>query len=718
MFRGSLKKRPQSAAALPNAISKMEIRDMFMKKEAQREVRHHTALFGPELARLEREIEQEARRAAEEGEGKDDIDTVRGIRRTRGTRGRGEMIFHKNVGVTGNNIGALRNHGTRSRGVSIGHPEADVDEEGEKSAWERVERERMDEFDRSMRALTKGPRVKVGEEKVVGVPLSFNEKKKPGFMRSKGADDYFDEESTVEYEETESYKERVQGLCVVDQMRKAHDINEKRKMMIERDGKVAYRQSFRDKMKDAHAVHRYRESMQNEKSKFESLGLLCETRLKECIAHTSLVEELPDEYRMAVVCDILLKLTPVFGRYDALITVLVKEIMRGVYEDFDEVYEGEETEIDVLINLGRPYFHSLRKLKDEHTLAVHMLENMKTKTGYMETSLAKGQKAITSVLRLWNNDTLEQVFRAWKKCLTEKSVSRHYTEIMFKKARLKIWFHGWRFRILRKLAKGVSDGGDKKTTRAMVKMIKLCRRYVDEGEDSGKLKRSMVSTFKDMQTGGIHGFDLVEKKEDKEEESEYEKGGGIEEEGGEGEEKGAFEEVEEVQTEHIHRQHGENMMQKKKRIRQNFKYHVDNARKQRAEKHVYGMMHKENSASHMIIGIHQQYKSSTSMAWAYMFMQTILADNASLEKKIKELQFMVSELKEKVERKDYLDIEEETINRFKDAKSGVEHFIDFVLEKDQMMTIHEDPSMELLKAAATRTNRDPLNKNLWGKNGQ
>jgi len=135
----------------------------------------------------------------------------------------------------------------------------------------------------------------------------------------------------VEYEETESYLERVKELVVVEQMMKAHEINERREKMIKRDGKVAYKKTLRDRMKDSHAVHRFNESMKNERGNFESLAVLCETRLVECIAHTSLVEELPDEYRTAVVCDIMLKLTPIFGRYDALMTVLVKEVMRGIY---------------------------------------------------------------------------------------------------------------------------------------------------------------------------------------------------------------------------------------------------------------------------------------------------------------------------------------------------------------------------------------------------
>mmetsp|Transcript_5456 Transcript_5456/g.10921 ORF Transcript_5456/g.10921 Transcript_5456/m.10921 type:complete len:160 (+) Transcript_5456:82-561(+) len=156
------------------------------------------------------------------------------------------------------------------------------------------------------------------------------------------------------------------------------------------------------------------------------------------------------------------------------------------------------------------------------------------------------------------------------------------------------------------------------------------------------------------------------------------------------------------------------MMEKKRRVRNNFKFHVHNARRQKAKNHVYGMSNKSKTASNAIMELHKQYKNTTSMGWGYMFLQTTLADNASLENKVKELQYMVGELKEKVDRKEYLDIEEETIEKFKGEKNAVAAFVDYILEKDQMMTIHQDPSLLVLREAARRADEDPSNRNIWG----
>jgi len=129
----------------------------------------------------------------------------------------------------------------------------------------------------------------------------------------------FDDDSTAsgvavgDFVDDEDYRDRVTDMVVVDQMLAAHTIN---KQASERRRKK--KETFADRVKNNHAMQGYNghnESMKRERENFHSLALLCETRLRETVAHTSMLEELPDEYRTAVVCDIMMKLTPVFGRY-------------------------------------------------------------------------------------------------------------------------------------------------------------------------------------------------------------------------------------------------------------------------------------------------------------------------------------------------------------------------------------------------------------------
>ena len=108
----------------------------------------------------------------------------------------------------------------------------------------------------------------------------------------------------------------------------------------------------------------------------------------------------------------MLKLTPVFGRYDALVTVLVKEMIRSIYKEFDHVYRGPGTDPDMLLNMGEPYFAKHRTLHAEHSLQTKMLERATKKSSHMEYTMDKGKKAIKSVIRLWLGDKRAQVRRA------------------------------------------------------------------------------------------------------------------------------------------------------------------------------------------------------------------------------------------------------------------------------------------------------------------
>jgi len=163
----------------------MEMQDLFMKKEAKNGVRQHGRAFDAEVNRLENEIEQEAARAAvEDGNSGRMRSTGRQSRRVRRTRG--DMVYKKNRGYCGDdNVTTLHqqiDRKFRMTGGAVGKEEKEVSE------WDRIEDERRVEFERSMKDLTRGPRVKAKER--IRVPLSFNEEKKPRFMMKKGDEDY------------------------------------------------------------------------------------------------------------------------------------------------------------------------------------------------------------------------------------------------------------------------------------------------------------------------------------------------------------------------------------------------------------------------------------------------------------------------------------------------------------------------------------------------
>ena len=112
----------------------------------------------------------------------------------------------------------------------------------------------------------------------------------------------------TDFVDDDSYRRRVADVVVVDQLLAARQITAAGKVRRKKN-----KPTLADRMKDSHAVHRYTESMKLERESYHSVALLCEARLQELAAQAG-AEAGPDEYRTAIICDILLTLTPVFGR--------------------------------------------------------------------------------------------------------------------------------------------------------------------------------------------------------------------------------------------------------------------------------------------------------------------------------------------------------------------------------------------------------------------
>ncbi|GMH92728.1 hypothetical protein TrVE_jg12061 [Triparma verrucosa] len=489
-----------------------------------------------------------------------------------------------------------------------------------------------DDFTDAIEELTSPPRrrkLELGE--------SYNAKKKAHYatkMHKKKAVDESSSESEKDSDTdsdfliTPSYQERVQDAAVLDQMIAAREINEQRKLrkQLEKEGRnvKGYKQTLVDKMKDSHAINRYTESMQVEKESYKSIALLCETRLQECIAHTSLVESLPDEYRTAVVCDIMLKLTPVFGRYDALVTLLVKEMIRSIYRDFDHVYRGPSTDPDMLLNMGEPYFAMHRTLHAEHTLQKKMLEHATKKSSHMENTMDRGKKAMKSVIRLWHSDKREQVFRAWKGLLRYRLVSRDYTNKLFIRAKKRIWFHGWRFRVLKKIQLAKLGGSSaKKGTTMVAKLSELLREYTDARKNT-RLVSSMISCQVEMESSA----ELLDMFHDEESDSDDSV-------------------VEEI-YEQLGTKFAENDIERSNRVTKKFQKAVDKHYKLNKE----AKQKRDTSTKHLLEFMtvnKKRYEQANIMEWCYLYLQAVTSDNALLEQKVVQQNNVIQALKLKTD---------------------------------------------------------------------
>ena len=85
-------------------------------------------------------------------------------------------------------------------------------------------------------------------------------------------------------------------------------------------------------------VRDWSRSFHREESSFESVSVFLETRLREALVQTSAAGmAAPNRARAAMVCDLLLKVPRLFGRYAPLVRNLVSEVLRCVYDDFESL---------------------------------------------------------------------------------------------------------------------------------------------------------------------------------------------------------------------------------------------------------------------------------------------------------------------------------------------------------------------------------------------
>jgi len=103
-----------------------------------------------------------------------------------------------------------------------------------------------------------------------------------------------------------------------------------------------------------------------------------------------------------------------------------------------------------------------------------MLVSFKGRAEDMEKNMTRGQNVMKNVLKMWSGGNVQRHFKAWKHICDNRLVSKDFTFNQFRRAKMRIWFHGWRFRILTKgrvggnrlsMLMGGGRGGGRKSTR-------------------------------------------------------------------------------------------------------------------------------------------------------------------------------------------------------------------------------------------------------------
>ncbi|CAM9126800.1 unnamed protein product, partial [Ectocarpus fasciculatus] len=216
--------------------------------------------------------------------------------------------------------------------------------------------------------------------------------------------------------------------------------------------------SERDMSSDC-VMNRWTASFDADRARFQSISVMCEQRLRKACVMTEHAP-MPDEFRTMAACEALGTMLPVFERYGSLVTLVMKELLRSVYEDPDLVIDqflawlhpdpslqSARAPAEVMLLKSKPHFVRCRELQSQ---IASLQESLVLKEKHEGTLLNNLTSARNSMRSLLGKDSLlitRFIFRSWKAVVEDGSALRR----RFQRTRLRIWFSGIRTRLTRRM---------------------------------------------------------------------------------------------------------------------------------------------------------------------------------------------------------------------------------------------------------------------------
>ncbi|CAN0220680.1 unnamed protein product, partial [Pylaiella littoralis] len=206
-------------------------------------------------------------------------------------------------------------------------------------------------------------------------------------------------------------------------------------------------------------MNRWTASFDGDRARFQSISVMCEQRLRKACVMTEHAP-MPDEFRTMAACEALGTMLPVFERYGSLVTLVIKELLRSVYEDSDLVInqflawlhpdpggQSARAPAEVMLLKSKPHFVRCRELQKEVISLQGALEEKKKHEGTLLSNLTSARNSMRSVLGKDSLLITRFIFSSWRKVVENSSMLRK----RFKRIRLRIWFNGLRTRLTRRI---------------------------------------------------------------------------------------------------------------------------------------------------------------------------------------------------------------------------------------------------------------------------
>jgi uncharacterized membrane protein YgcG/Ca2+-binding EF-hand superfamily protein len=203
---------------------------------------------------------------------------------------------------------------------------------------------------------------------------------------------------------------------------------------------------------------------QKESEYFRSAPVHLETKLQEVLSATNQLEG-PSPLLTATCCELLSSLAQTtFRSHEKLMSQLLSILFESIYDDYKGVRKLPlETMFQQLRACGEPYYCSSNSLRLDNALLRRQVDMWSGKRATMEDMLRRAQLACKHAVKEWQRNFVFRFFEEWKMY----NKIRHYWYVTrFKRARLRIWFDGLRYKINKERAQRERGEFEKATAAA------------------------------------------------------------------------------------------------------------------------------------------------------------------------------------------------------------------------------------------------------------
>ncbi len=269
-------------------------------------------------------------------------------------------------------------------------------------------------------------------------------------------------------------------------------------------------------------------SFEVERDSYESISVFAEVRLKEALAATDEVwssmrdapkqpvddknprkvrdeaEALsmhvpprrPSAVRAALCCDLLKKVSSMFGRYSPLMKTLTAELLSCIYADYHSVLDGAETNARIFYNCS-PYFGAVHDLEIQRDELQDELEVYNQGIN-LRQAIAKCSVGVRTMFNDARRAIRDIIFKVWKQYVTSRirKMKMLQHRVAFEK-----WFYLWKTRYRRYRERGYfydsesDDDGEQNeaTVEGLAPIV--------EGDDDLRRLSSVLATSVDSDNG-------------------------------------------------------------------------------------------------------------------------------------------------------------------------------------------------------------------------